>query len=231
MNPLVRGAIVTADAGPYTTFRIGGGDGDAPATFRVTDIYLNDGVAAPTPIPYKGRLIYNDSFFGNTHVEAFYPTADGTGLSIGNTPWVPNTGSVQYTQIAEHPPDEDVTYVAADESQQTSTFLFQSSHARPFGRLNCLAEAPIYALQWDGRMRTEADQGTVMPIVRELVTGTLAGDDVAQGDPQVVTDTSYLYYPDVFDRNPIDDSPWDFGVFYPAGVGVIGTTEFGMRLL
>lgn len=231
MNPLVQGALLGTDAGPYTTFRLGGGVGESAATFRITDVYLNDGVPAASAISYKGRLIYNDSFFGNTHVETFYATADGTNLSVGNTPWVPDTGSVQYTQIDEHPPDEDASYVSADTTEQTSTFDFQSSHARPFGMLNCTAAAPIYAMQWDGRMRTTGATGTVVPVVRQVVTGTLAGDDVALGNLLTVSDTNYLYYPDVFDRNPIDDQPWDFGVFYPSVLGGVGTTELGMRLL
>ena len=231
MNPLVQGALLGTDAGPYTTFRLGGGVGESAATWRVTDVYLNDGVPDSTAISYRGRLIYNDSFFGNTHIDTFYPTADGTNLSSGNTPWVPNTGSSEYTQIDEHPPDEDVTYVSADESDQTSTFVYQSPRARPFGRLNCSAFAAIYAIQWDARMRTEADPGTVVPIVREIVGGTIATDDIATGAQQDVESESYLYYPDIFDRNPIDGLPWSFDVFYPTVVGGSGSTEIGMRLL
>jgi hypothetical protein len=231
MNPLVVGGLITADAGPYTTFSLGGGTGEAPATFRITDVYLNDGVPATTAIAYKGRLIYNDSFLGNVHIEAIYPTADGANLSVGNTPWVPNIGTTQYTQIDEHPPDEDFTYDSADTDDQTSTFAFQSPHSKAFGRLNCATEAPIFAVQWDGRLRATTDSGTIVPIVRRVVTGTIPGDSIAEGNPQVVSLTVYQYFPQVFTRNPIDNTPWNFAVFYPSAVGAVGTTEFGVRLL
>lgn len=232
MQPLVQGApfAFLLDETP-TQFRLGSTTNTAAATGYVDDVYGLDSVPAESPLFWKGRLIYNDSFLGNTHITTFYPTADGTNLSTGNTPWAPDTGSVQYTQIDEHPPDEDASYITADEAGQTSTFQYQSPYGRPFGRIGCEANAVIYGMQWDGRARAVATPGRMASIVRQVIGGTFATDLVSEGDPLVVTDTSYLYYPDVLDRNPISGDPWTWGVFYPTALGAVGSTEFGVRLL
>lgn len=232
MNLVAQGpllALAVTDQ-PYTAFRLGGGVGEGPATWRVADVYLTDGVPTATPQPTKRGLVFNDSYLGNTHIDAFYPTADGTNLSVGNTPWVPDTGAVQYTQIDEHPPDEDASYIAADQSQQTSTFAFQSSRLVPFGRQGCAAWNQVYGVQWDGRARVLTDPSLVIPIVRQIVAGSIPGDLIGQGTGQVVSATAYRYYPDVFNRNPIDGEPWTFAPFFPVAVGAVGTLEFGARL-
>lgn len=230
MNAVAQGPLLALDAAdllPNVTFRLGGGVADGPATWWVDDVYLNDGVPA-APMAYKSGVLYNDSFFGNTHIETVYATADGVGQETsGNVPWTPSAGAQVYAMIDEHPPDEDGSYIAATDNLQLSTCLFAGAVIRQ----NCASYAPIYALQWDGRMRVESSMVQVVAIVRRVVTGVLADDVLASSQAIVVTSTEYQYYPQNFDRNPTqDDAPWTFKVFDPAGVGVPGTTEFGAMI-
>lgn len=232
MQALVQGPVLALLAGESPSkFRLGATTNTAVSSGYVDDVYLTDGVPTAIPLSWQGRLIYNDSFLGNTHITTFYPTADGTNLSTGNTPWVPSAGSTSFNLINEHPPDEDTTYLSADTSDQTTTCSYQSPYGRPFGRIGCEANAAIYGLQWDARARSAGSAGTIASIVRQIVGGTFATDLVEEGDPQVVDNETYLYYPDVLDRNPIDDEPWTFAVFFPTAVSAIGSTEFGVRLL
>lgn len=230
MNPLLQGALLAFVAGEtFTTVRLGGGVGEDPATWRMTDLYQTDGVPTSTTLQYNGVALRNDGFLGNTHIQTFYATADGANLSVGNTPWTPNAGAA-WADISEHPPDEDATYISAVSAGQLTTCLFASPTTLPFGRLNCSVYAPIFGLQWDGRIRVEDTAATVVPIIRRVVTGLLAGDIVDAGTPIAVSATTYLYYPQVFDRDPTNsDAPWSFSVFVPAGVGIPGTVEFGVR--
>lgn len=231
MNPLAQGALFALVAGEApTTLRLGGGVNDGPATWYVTDIYQTDGVPASTTLQYNGVAMRNDGYLGNTHVQTFYATADGANLSTGNTPWDPSAGTTAYNLINEHPPDEDTTYISADTTGQLTTCLFESPNAAPFGRLNCSVYAPLFGIQWDGRARTEGTASAIAPVIRRIVTGLLAGDIVEVGDTILVDATSYRYYPQVFDRDPTNnDAPFTFAVFVPAGVGIPGTVEFGVR--
>lgn len=232
MNPLVQGALLGADVGPYTTFQLAGIPDEEPATWLIDDIYFTDGVPTTLPLAYKGRLIYNDGYLGNTHVQALYPTADGANLTTGNTPWVPTGGSHQFDCIDEHPPDEDVTFLAADTSQQTTSCAYALPQVSPFGRIGCSAVAPIYGLQWDGRLRISTDPVSVAPIVRKIVTGILASDVVWALPVQTIDSDSYQYYQVVYDRNPVDgNAPWSFAAFIFSAVGGVGNIEFGARLL
>lgn len=231
MNPLAAGSLLALLSGEVPTdLELGGGTGET-GTWLVDDLYLNDGVPTATGQLVNGRLLFNDSFLGNTHIQAFYPTADGTNLSVGNTPWVPDTGTVQFSRINEHPPDEDASYISADVSGQTSTFLFESPEAPPFGRAGCAAYSALYGIQWDGRLRNEGTPGTVAPVYREIVGGTIPTDDIALGDSQTIDSSDYLYYPYVWNRNPINGEPFTFGIFYPPAAGAVGTTEIGARLI
>lgn len=232
MIPLMQGALLSllpADL-PYTTMQLGGGIGDEPAQWYVDDVYIADGVPAATVQIYKGQRLFNNDFLGNVHVQAFYATADGANLSVGNTPWVPSFGSDAFAMINEHPPDEDATYIEADTVGQLTTCLFASPYGNQFGLQNCTALQAIYGLQWDGRLRTTGVAAIVYPVVRRVVTGLIAGDVIALGIVALIDDTSYLYYPRLFDRNIADSNvPWSFRAFLPAGVGVAGTIEFGVR--
>lgn len=231
MNPLAQGAIL-AQIGtdvPYTTLRFGGALTPEVGQWYLDDVYLTDGVRAATPVVYDGTIVWNDSYLGNTHVHTVYATADGYRLSVGNTPWTPNIGSTSYNLINEHPPDEDATYISADTAEQLSTFVFNSNRAEPFGLKGCCAYAPLFGLAWVGRLRVDADPASVSPIIRTLVTGTLATDDVVAGDAIAVSDTDYAYYRQFFDRNPSTDQPWTMAVFSALGAGVLGSVEFGIR--
>jgi hypothetical protein len=236
MNPLVQGRLLAFVTGESFTLRaLGGGTADDAAQWSVADVYYTDGVPEATALAYNGTLIYNDGYLGDTHVEALYPTADGEHLSTGNTPWVPASGSVEFNQINEHPPDEDATYVSADTSGQTSTYAFvtprQTAPIR-FGRVGCTANAqPIYGIQWGGRLRSEATEVLVAPIVRQIVDGTFAGDDIYQASPVTVALTTYAYLLAIFGRNPISGEPWTFAVFFRQAATLPGDVEFGQRLL
>lgn len=234
MNVVAQGALLAlVDTETFTTRTIGGDTG--VGTWYVADIYYTDGVPEATALAYKGQLIYNDGYLGDTHVEALYPTADGENLSDGNTPWVPDTGSVEYTQIDEHPPDDDTSYVSATETGQTSSYPFQSPRQTTpirFGRQGCCSNAlPIYGIQWGGRMRSASGGGeSVAAIVRKIIGGTFATDDVHETDPVTLSDT-YAYYPIILGRNPFSGTAWTFAVFFRGAQTVPGDIEFGQRLL
>jgi hypothetical protein len=208
---------------------LGGGLAEAVATWLVDDVYVTDGRRAATPVVQDGLYIWNDGFLGNTNIITFYPTADGVGQAVNNTPWVPDTGTIVFVRIDEHPPDEDTSYIHSEESGERSTCLYQSPRLQVFGMINCEAAALIYGLQWDGRLRTAGDAGSVSPVIRQVVTGDWTGDIVVNGPLRVVDNEEYEYKPAVLERDPTrNNAPWTFAIFHPAGVGVPGTTEFGV---
>lgn len=230
MNPVASGAYLTPSIDVSTEFVFGGGVGEDPATWRLDDIYVTDGVPAITPLNYQGRNVRNDSFLGNTHLTTFYMTADGATQTDGNTPWTPNLGTTVYTQIDEHPPDEDTTYASADTVDQRSTGLYAAPIAQPFGRQGCCAYAPIFGLFWLGRLRMDSGSGEVVPVIRRLSGGTFATDVVEVGSAITIASTDWKYYQQVLERDPTNaNKPFTFAVFYPAGVGVPGTVEFGIQ--
>lgn len=232
MNPVAQGTFLNLSAAdlPPTQVIMGGGVAEDPATWYLDDVYVTDGVPTITPLNYQGRNILNDSFLGNTHLTTFYMTQDGINQSTGNTPWVPNVGSAVYPVIDEHPPDEDVTYAAADQTDQRSTGLFESPEERPFGRQGCCAFAPLFGIEWLGRLRMDAGSGAVVPVIRRVIGGTFATDVVEVGDTITIDSTDWTYYPQVLERDPTNDNkPYTFAVFFPAGVGVPGTVEFGIQ--
>lgn len=234
MNVVAQGALLAlVDTETFTTRTIGGLAG--VGTWYVADIYYTDGVPEATPLAYKGQLIYNDGYLGDTHVEALYPTADGENLSTGNTPWVPSSGVVEYDKINEHPPDDDASYVSATATGQTSSYVFKSPRQTTpirFGRQGCCSNAqPIYGIQWAARMRSAASGGeSVAAIVRKIIGGTFATDDIYASDP-VTLATDYEYFPIVLGRNPFTDAPWTFAVFFRGAETVAGDIEFGQRLV
>jgi hypothetical protein len=236
MNPLVQGRLLALTAGEtFTTLTLGGGTGDDAAQWYVADVYATDGVPEATALVYNGELVYNDGYLGDTHVQALYPTADGANLSSGNTPWVPDTGSVEYSRINEHPPDGDTSYVSADTSGQTSTYVFQmpqqAAIAR-FGFVGCTAvPQPIFGVQWAGWVRAETTAAYLIPIVRQIDGGTIPTDDIYEGNPLSVTLTSYSYVLALFGRNPISGDPWQFSAFRRQPATLPGDLEFGQRLL
>lgn len=232
MNLLAEGALLAQAAGdlPYTTFRLGGGVGETGATWYVDDVYLTDGVKAPTPVSFDNQVVWNDSYLGNMHVHTVYATADGYQLSVGNTPWVPSPGPSAYAMIDEHPPDEGATLLQATAADQLTTCVFNANRSEPFGLRGCCAFAPMFGLQWLGRLSATTLDVDVVPVVRLLVTGTLASDVVAEGDAITVSGATYTYYPQIFDRNPtIGDRPWTFAVVSAVAAGIIGSTEFGIK--
>ncbi len=214
------------------SFRFGGFGSESPAVFRVTDAYVTDGVPAATVINYNGLEILNDGYLGNTHVEAVYAAADGEGCT---SPWTPSTGSSLFNLINEAPPDDDGSYISAGTDGQASTFAFGASlPGIGFGQIGCQAVTiPIYALQWTGRIRQGGNQElTVLPIVREIVTGVISGDTVVAGPPQTITiaATDYAYYLTVWDRNPIDSTAFEFEDVDASIANAIGSLQFGLEL-
>lgn len=233
MNPVAQGPLLAAADAPWTTFRLGGGVAEEAATWRVADVYVTDGQPAATvAIAPDGRLVANDGYLGNVHVEAVYPTADGVNLTVGNTPWTPNSGVTHYTQVDEHPPDGDVTYELGD-AEQMDVYVYQSPRRASlgFGRYGCFgAYIPLYAIQWDGDLRVEDIPVSVFPIVRRIVTGTIAEDVIAQLQELVVEDTAYLYFPVVIDRDPTNaNQPWSMAVVLSATTLQPGDMEFGIK--
>lgn len=237
MNPLVQGALLALLAGEtFTTRTFGGGTGDAAATWYVADLYQTDGVPEATALAYNGLLIYNDGYLGDTHVEAFYPTADGENLSVGNTPWVPNSGTAEFSRINEHPPDDDTSFVSANASGQRSTYVFQNPRQTSFlrfGWIGCTADAqPIYSVQWGGRFAVvDAASLSVEPVVRQIVDGTFAGDNLYTADPITIDDTDFLYYLAQLGRNPFTGEAWTFAAFYRQPTVLPGDLEFGQRFV
>lgn len=234
MNPLVQGALLALLSDEtFVTRTLGGGADDDAATWYVADVYQTDGVPEATALAYNGLLIYNDGYLGDTHVEALYATADGENLSVGNTPWVPNSGTAEFSRINEHPPNDDTSYVSADTAGQRSTYVFQMAQqiaGLRFGLANCsAAPQPVFGVQWVGRLRSEGSDVTVQPVVRAIVGGTFATDDLYEGDALTVSGSDYVYYLLLLGRNPFTGEPWTFAAFRRQATAQVGDIEFGQQ--
>jgi hypothetical protein len=81
-----------------------------PGTLYIDDAYVtNPTGAAPTGFLGESKIIYAP------------PTADSTH---GNTGWIPNTGTTEYTQVDGYSPSGNTNYIATGTPGAKSTFSF-----------------------------------------------------------------------------------------------------------
>lgn len=237
MNPAAQGALLalTTEELPYTTVRLGGGTGEEPATWRVADVYLTDGVPVAVIMSPDGRLVDNSGYLGNVKVDAVYATADGVNLTVGNTPWTPNTGASHYDRINEHPPDDDASYEAStpEAAPQLDVYIYTMERLtlQPGGtRQGCLGQPwPLYGLAWDGFLRVTGDPTPVSPVVRRIVTGVLATDQVLIDTAFIVSSSTYAYFVRIWDRNPITQEAFTLSTFQAKSPLTPGALEFGIN--
>jgi hypothetical protein len=189
----------------------------AVGTWYLDDVYVLDGRAL-NPLDSKfGYTIDNASFLGNIVVQALFPTADGYNINNdpGYTPWTPSSGASHFAMVNENPPNGGVTNESTTEVgtynagthhlDKYDTFVFRhplqgiNSFGIVPGTVN--TPFPMYAIQVIMAMSSDAPY-TARATARAVDT-LPSTDDVRLGAPLLtVDDAAYLYFAQIFDRDP-----------------------------
>lgn len=142
---------------------------------------------------------YNKDFLGDIRVVALAPNAAGD-LSQ----WTPTSGD-NYTCVDEIPPNDDTDYVYTSGTGNDDLYNLAS-----VGILGTVlgVQGNVYA------RKDDAGSGTVKLLCKS--------DGVtSSGTEQGIADT-YLFYSEVWERDPSDDGAWD--------IATVDTAQLGIRL-
>lgn len=122
----------------------------------------------------------NNNFLGDVRVTTHYPNADGT-----HSQWSPTGGGSHFSQVNEHPPDGDTTYVSDANPGDIDTYAFDDvdGGATVFG-----VQANLYARKDDANTRQ------IAPVVRQAGTDYV-GTTATLG-------SGYAYYSQLYDTDP-----------------------------
>lgn len=153
-----------------------------------------------SPTGYIDDLYWGDTagvapwnaFFGDTHVEgqtALTDAASGGGGTFKQ--WTPSAGTDHGALVREIPPDGGTTYVASATSGQKDTFKFP-----PVVPLT----GTVYGVQ---PMPNAAKNFSATLAIKNT---TVSGGN-ASGTSQAIS-TTYRYYPQMFQVNPVSGLQW-----------------------
>ena len=142
-----------------------------------------------------------NAFPGDCAIDAIYPDSDQT------INWM-TTGTPQYSQINEHPPNGDLTYIYTNNAIATpiDSFLFQP--VAPFNGTIIAVHLLAYARKDNGGGRTFS---------------LTVSDKVQTGTPTFYGTDSYIYFPWCYDADPDTSSAWTVTGF--------NAKKFGVQLL
>ena len=168
--------------------------GAGTTTVHVCDFYLIDKEGA-----------YTTDLLGNVTAECLLPQTDAVDPGT-NSDWTCSTGGDHGALVDENPPDDDTTYLSIDTTgKDTWNYPPMSVDA-----------ATIYGVQVSTCAK-KADSGTAEFKNLARVT-TVDNQGTTTHSP---ADTGYVYYKDVWERNPDDSTVWT-----PAD---IADAEFGVE--
>jgi hypothetical protein len=145
------------------------------------DVWLDDIVIADD---LGGR---NDDFLGDLRIGTLVPTAD-----TAQKDWAPNTGSDNFSRVAEIPPDDDTSYIASATPGDRDLYAMA-----PLG----ITPLAVKGLQQTALARKD-DAGD-----RALSLVLKSGAEVAVASP-VVLGSSYAFIEHIHDIDPTTGAPW-----------------------
>ncbi len=142
----------------------------------IDDIYICDP---------SGSL--NTTFLGAIKVEAIFPDGDDTSQ------WTPDSGTTNYTQVDETPPDDDTSYVEADTLDEKDLYTYGSLSV-PTGDIRGVMVVSDVKL----------DAAGAETLVTVCKSGTTESDDGGTS----VASTSYGSVTRILELDPDTSSQW-----------------------
>lgn len=143
----------------------------------------------------------NTTFLGAVKVEAIYPDGDDTSQ------WTPDSGTTNYTQVDETPPDDDTSYVEADTVTEKDLYSYDALS---------VASANIRGAMVNTDVRLDAAGAETLITVCK--SGTTESDDGGTS----VSSTSYGTVTRIVEADPDTSSLWT--------VSGINAALFGMKM-
>jgi hypothetical protein len=190
--------FVIADSGSTDTRNGGTGDmtefevrASSGSSWYIDDLYLCDG---------NGSVC--NTFQGDIRVQAIFPTADG-----GTTQWTPSTGTTHYTLVDEATPNT-TDYVSETTAGEKDTFAF--GNLTPTSGSVKGVQTLIYASSDD------AGSPTMCAVYGN---GTPASD--VDGTTTSPLSTTWAYYIETKDQNPVGSTDWT--------ISSVNGAEFGVK--
>jgi len=145
------------------------------------DVWLDDIVIADD---LGGQ---NDDFLGDLRISTLVPTTD-----TAQKDWSPNSGSNNFSRVAEIPPDDDTSYVASATPGDRDLYAMA-----PLG----MTPLAIRGLQQTVLARKD-DAGD-----RALSFVLKSGAEIAVG-PATVLGSGYAFTETMHEQDPATDEPW-----------------------
>jgi len=143
----------------------------------------------------------NTTFLGAVKIEAIYPDGDDTSQ------WTPDSGTTNYTQVDETPPDDDTSYVEADTLNEKDLYTYDNLSV-PSGNIR---GAMVVS---DVRL----DAAGAETLITVCKSGTTESDDGGIS----VSDTSYGSVTRILELDPDTSSQWT--------VSGINAALFGIKM-
>lgn len=142
----------------------------------------------------------NDDYLGDVLIGAIYPRSDV------HIDMVPTGGGASYTQVNEHIPDDDSTYVHSATIADYDTWYFDNVAS---------FAGSIVAVQFLLYMRKDNEGARIVKHI--------AGNDDFEGPEQYLNDT-YFYHHTPWDVDPVSGAPWTPALVngQPYGVKITG---------
>lgn len=151
------------------------------AELRKVELYGSNGQG------FWDNLYVDDAtFHGPCRVNSLLPNGDDT------TNWTPDSGTTNYTQVDENPPDDDTSYVDSSASVIQDTY--------DYGNLTNLDTIKSVQISTDVKV-TDATTYTLENLIKS--GGTIYGETGV-----LVSSTSYVWHNRIADTDPNTASAW-----------------------
>lgn len=146
-----------------------------------------------------GAQAHNKDFLGDSRVDPFFPTADGT-----TSDWGVSSGTNHWELVDDNPPDGDATYIFSDTLNDIDLFEIEDTPA---------GAGTIHGIQIVGNAR-KLDAGA-----RNIRLKAISGATTQNGGSQALG-TTYQNYTEVFETSDGSTTAWTPTTVDSAKIGV-----------